>query len=164
MVATGNSITRKSANIRLVLPCSHARLMSALCHCVSLWRGPPRAKGQGSAMGNRRSDETSSPAALDNPPSSAPASSSRAEIDRFLDQVKALGPAAERRGRLIFALDATMSRQPTWDQACKLQAEMFREAAAGGGLDIQLVYYRGLAECRASSWIANSDRLGALMS
>ena len=117
-------------------------------------------------MGNHRSDETSSPAALDNSPSSAPVASPRAEIDRFLDQVKALGPAVKtgRRGRLIFALDATMSRQPTWDQACKLQAEMFREAAAVGGLDIQLVYYRGLAECRASSWIADSDRLGALMS
>jgi hypothetical protein len=117
-------------------------------------------------MGKHRSDETSSPAALDNPASSAPAASPRAEIDRFLDQVKALGPAAKtgQRGRLIFALDATMSRQPTWDQACQLQAEMFREAATVGGLDIQLVYYRGLAECRASPWIADSDRLGALMS
>src|SRR3974390_1771868 len=93
------------------------------------------------------------------------ATSPRAEIDRFLDQVKALGPGAKtgRHGRLIFALDATMSRQPTWDSACKLQAEMFREAAASGGLDIQLVYYRGLAECRTSSWIADPDRLGALM-
>jgi len=118
------------------------------------------------AMGRHRSDATSSPAPLDNRPSSAPATSPRVEIDRFLDQVKALGPAAKagRRGRLIFALDATMSRQPTWDQACQLRAEMFREAAAVGGLDIQLVYYRGLAECRASSWIADSDRLGALMS
>ena len=57
-----------------------------------------------------------------------------------------------------------MSRQPTWDQACRLQADMFREAAAIGGLDIQLVYYRGLAECRASPWIAEPQRLGALMS
>jgi hypothetical protein len=56
-----------------------------------------------------------------------------------------------------------MSRQPTWDQACVLQAEMFREAAAGGGLDIQLVYYRGLAECRASPWVAEPQRLGELM-
>jgi hypothetical protein len=64
----------------------------------------------------------------------------------------------------FFALDATMSRQPTWDQACVLQADMFREAAAVGGLDIQLVYYRGLAECRASPWIAEPQRLGALMS
>ena len=117
-------------------------------------------------MGKHRSDETSSPAPLDNRPSSAPTASPRVEIDRFLDQVKELGPAVKtgRRGRLIFALDATMSRQPTWDQACSLQAEMFREAAAVGGLDIQLVYYRGFGECRASSWIGDSDRLGALMS
>jgi len=98
-------------------------------------------------------------------PSQAPAKSARAEIDGFLDRVKSLKPAIERgeRGRLIFALDATMSRQPTWDQACGLQADMFRQAAAAGGLDIQLVYYRGLAECRASPWVAEPERLGALM-
>ena len=67
------------------------------------------------------------------------------------------------RGRLIFALDATMSRQPTWDTACRLQADMFREAAAIGGLDVQLVYYRGLAECRASGWVSEADRLADLM-
>jgi hypothetical protein len=96
----------------------------------------------------------------------APAATSRAEIDAFLSRVNTLGPAAEpgKRGRLIFALDATMSRQPTWDTACRLQADMFREATAAGGLDIQLVYYRGLAECRASPWIAEAARLGALMS
>src|SRR5262249_17119928 len=65
---------------------------------------------------------------------------------------------------LIFALDATMSRQPTWDQACRLQAEMFREAATLGGLDLQLVYYRGLAERRASRWIVEPARFGELMS
>src|SRR6516225_1003576 len=94
------------------------------------------------------------------------ARSTHSEIDEFLSKVKQLAPAtaAGQRGRLIFALDATMSRQPLWDQACKLQAEMFREAAAIGGLDIQLVYYRGLAECRASSWVADPDRLGGLMS
>jgi len=95
-----------------------------------------------------------------------PATSSRAEIEAFLGQVGALDPAvkASERGRLIFALDATMSRQPTWDQARQLQAEMFREAAALGGLDLQLVYYRGLAECRASGWIADPKRFGELMS
>jgi len=94
-----------------------------------------------------------------------PAGSSRADIDAFLDRVKSLGrptPAGER-GRLIFALDATMSRQPTWDTACRLQAEMFREAGATGGVDIQLVYYRGHGECRASSWVAQPERLGSLM-
>ncbi|HEX4411619.1 MAG TPA: VWA domain-containing protein [Xanthobacteraceae bacterium] len=99
--------------------------------------------------------------------SPAPATSSRADIDVFLNKVKELGPAATvqgQRGRLIFALDATMSRQPTWDQACKLQGDMFREAGAVGGLDVQLVYYRGLAECRSSPWVAEPTRLGALMS
>ena len=67
------------------------------------------------------------------------------------------------RGRLIFALDATMSRQPIWDTACRLQADMFREAAAIGGLDVQLVYYRGLAECRASRWVSQAERLAELM-
>jgi hypothetical protein len=95
-----------------------------------------------------------------------PAGSSRADIDAFLDQVKSLGrpTPAGARGRLIFALDATMSRQPTWDTACRLQADMFGEAAAVGGLDIQLVYYRGLAECRASSFVAQPERLRELMS
>jgi hypothetical protein len=95
----------------------------------------------------------------------APASS-RPEIDAFLEKVKGLGPAATagKRGRLVFALDATMSRQPTWDSACALQADMFREAASIGGLDIQLVYFRGLSECRASGWVAGSEKLGQLMS
>jgi hypothetical protein len=100
-------------------------------------------------------------------PDQAPApASSRPEIAEFLDRVRALGPASAsgKRGRLIFALDATMSRQPTWDTACALQADMFRTAAAADGLDIQLVYFRGLGECRASNWVANSERLAELMS
>ncbi len=113
-------------------------------------------------MSQDRSDRAPAPTRNPNEPSVA---SGRAEIDQFLARVKALGPAGEpgERGRLIFALDATMSRQPTWDSACRLQADMFREAAAVGGLDIQLVYYRGLAECRASPWVAEAGRLGALM-
>src|SRR5437764_7668254 len=94
------------------------------------------------------------------------ATDTRAEIDAFLSRVKELAPTTQagRRGRLIFALDATMSRQPLWDTACHLQAEMFREAAAIGGLDVQLVYYRGLGECRASRWVSQTERLGELMS
>jgi hypothetical protein len=95
----------------------------------------------------------------------APASS-RPEIAEFIERVHALGPASasDKRGRLIFALDATMSRQPTWDSACALQADMFREAAKTGGLDIQLVYFRGLGECRASGWVAGAEKLAGLMS
>ncbi|HWM46803.1 MAG TPA: VWA domain-containing protein [Xanthobacteraceae bacterium] len=93
------------------------------------------------------------------------ASSTRTEIDAFLDKARSVPTkAVPGRGRLIFALDATMSRQPTWDIACRLQADMFQQAATIGGLDVQLVYYRGFGECRASSWVSDSSRLGALMS
>jgi hypothetical protein len=57
-----------------------------------------------------------------------------------------------------------MSRQPTWDMACALQADMFREAAAIGSLDIRLTYYRGPNECRSSGWISDSKKLARLMS
>jgi hypothetical protein len=92
---------------------------------------------------NKDPPEPTSVRPQDNQSRSATATSPRAEIDRFLDQVKALSPGAKtgRHGRLIFALDATMSRQPTWDQACKLQAEMFHEAAAAGGLDIKILVH-----------------------
>jgi hypothetical protein len=91
--------------------------------------------------------------------------SQRAEIDAFIQRARTLAPPTEagQRGRLIFALDATMSRQPTWDTACTLQGEMFREAGSIGGLDVQLVYFRGLNECRASRWVSDGAGLGGLM-
>lgn len=93
------------------------------------------------------------------------AKSQRAEIDAFIQRARTLAPPTEagKRGRLIFALDATMSRQPTWDTACKLQSEMFRETASVGGLDVQLLYFRGLSECRASRWVSDGAGLGDLM-
>jgi len=72
------------------------------------------------------------------------------------------GPALPR-GRLIFALDATASREPTWHLARDLQAKMFREAAPVGKLDVQLAYYRGFDECRASKWVASGEQLAQLM-
>jgi len=87
------------------------------------------------------------------------------DIAAFVAKARAMSPhAPQARGRLIFALDATMSRQPTWDMACALQADMFREAAAIGSLDIRLVYYRGLNECRASPWVSDTAHLARLMS
>jgi len=90
-----------------------------------------------------------------------PTKSSGAQVDAFLKKVAAtpVTKAPGTRGRLIFALDATASREPTWDRACQLQGEMFKETAALGGLDIQLVYYRGFGECRASNWTSRSDEL-----
>src|SRR3977135_287926 len=87
------------------------------------------------------------------------------DIAAFVAKARATSPhAAGAKGRLVFALDATMSRQPTWDMACALQADMFREAASLGSLDIRLVYYRGLNECRATGWISDSAQLAKLMS
>ena len=87
------------------------------------------------------------------------------DIAAFVAKARAMSPHAPgAKGRLIFALDATMSRQPTWDMACALQADMFREAAALGSLDIRLVYYRGFNECRATGWISDSSKLASLMS
>jgi hypothetical protein len=87
------------------------------------------------------------------------------DVAAFLEAAKQTpAPAATGRGRLIFALDATMSRQPTWDVAQSLQARMFEVAARSGGLDVQLVYYRGLSECRASRFVSNGRGLAELMS
>jgi len=87
------------------------------------------------------------------------------EIDRFLGAAKRLTPLATGQGgRLVFALDATMSRQPTWDLACSLQARMFEVTGQSGGLAVQLVYFRGIGECRASGWIGEPERLTGLMS
>ncbi|MEO8317413.1 MAG: VWA domain-containing protein, partial [Bradyrhizobium sp.] len=90
--------------------------------------------------------------------------SAAADIAAFVAKARAMSPhSSGARGRLVFALDATMSRQPTWDMACALQADMFREAAALGSLDIRLVYYRGFNECRATGWISDSAQLAKLM-
>ncbi|HEX2556533.1 MAG TPA: VWA domain-containing protein [Microvirga sp.] len=86
-------------------------------------------------------------------------------IDSFLAEAKKVAPAPGEvpRARLVFALDATMSRQPTWDLACRLQSEMFATASSVGGLAVQLVYFRGFDECRASRWVAEPKALTGLM-
>ncbi|MFV0296564.1 MAG: VWA domain-containing protein, partial [Hyphomicrobiaceae bacterium] len=91
---------------------------------------------------------------------------SSAEVDIFLEKMKALAPAAvgaAGRGRLIFAMDATMSREPTWDLALGLQGQMFDVVRDIGGLNVQLVYFRGLSECRASRWVSDPAALARLM-
>jgi hypothetical protein len=92
----------------------------------------------------------------------APAPSARSEVDAFLAEAGRVAPASAR-GRLIFALDATLSRQPTWDLACSVQSEMFDAAGAVGGLSVQLVYFRGIGESRASPFVANARALRDLM-
>lgn len=92
--------------------------------------------------------------------------SSRSEVDAFLDKVaRTKAPNAPgKRGRLIFGMDATASRQPMWDRAAQIQGEMFQQTAALGGLDLQLAYYRGFGEFKASNWLGDGDKLLKLMS
>jgi hypothetical protein len=84
-------------------------------------------------------------------------------VEAFLEAARRVAPPAGDAPRLIFALDATMSRQPTWDLACGVQAGMFEAAARLGGLAVQLVYFRGFAECRASRFVADARALTGLM-
>ena len=86
----------------------------------------------------------------------------RGGVDAFLSQLAAT-PSPQRRGgergRLIFAMDATASREPTWDTAIQIQSEMFSETAALGGLEVQLAWYRGFGQFRASDWVTDSKAL-----
>jgi hypothetical protein len=108
------------------------------------------------------SDESKPPVPSANRPPAERRSDSTA-IDAFIRQARALG-AAKANGRLILALDATMSRQPTWDLACELQGQMFDAVGKTGRLNVQLVYFRGLGECRASKFVADTGSLKQLMS
>jgi predicted lactoylglutathione lyase len=93
--------------------------------------------------------------------SDLPAKASNDQVQDFLRKV-AMTPVlktSEEKGRLIFALDATASREPTWDRASHLQAEMFQETASLGGLEIQLAFYRGFGEFKATKWAADQDTL-----
>ena len=72
-------------------------------------------------------------------------------------------PRAGASGRLMFALDATLSRQRTWDRAMHIQSAMFEEASRINGLAIKLIYFRGFRECRASAWQSEGHALARLM-
>lgn len=88
------------------------------------------------------------------------------EVDAFLAKVSSMPTAtrAGETGRLVFAMDATMSRQPSWDRALQIQGEMFEETAKIGGLDVQLIFFRGFGECKASKWVSDGRSLARLMS
>jgi hypothetical protein len=101
------------------------------------------------------------------PPPDKPASNTPAHrpvgvsVAAFLKQVSnsPVPVVTGHRGRLIFAMDATASRGPTWHQAIGIQADMFKEAATAGGLDVQLAYYRGIMEFDTTAWTADANRM-----
>lgn len=91
----------------------------------------------------------------------------KADVASFLETVartpvKTKG-GASTGGRLLFAMDATASRQPSWDRACDLQASMFLSTEQLGGLSVQLCYYRGYKEFYKTAWLSNAKTLLAKM-
>ncbi|WP_420389311.1 VWA domain-containing protein [Marinobacter sp.] len=91
------------------------------------------------------------------------AKSDKQSIDRFINEVRTLPKQGSEQGRLIFALDATASREATWDEACHLQSELFIATRDLGGLCIQLCYYRGFGEFKATRFVTETGQLLNLM-
>lgn len=89
--------------------------------------------------------------------------SSAHEIERFLQRSRDISTFVSRQPRLLFAIDATASRQPTWNSACQVQREMFSATREIASLAVQLVYYRGFRELSASAWLTDSEQLSSLM-
>lgn len=86
-------------------------------------------------------------------------------VDTFVQEVRRLGPRKHGGcARLLFAMDATASREPTWDAACAIQGEMFVATERLGGLEVRLAFYRGFDELKVSRWTANGRELARLMS
>jgi len=90
--------------------------------------------------------------------------SSSGEIEQFLQKSRAISEFVARQPRLLFAIDATASRQPTWDRASHLQQEMFLATAKVAELAVQLCYYRGFYDFSASPWLNDSAALSRRMS
>lgn len=86
-------------------------------------------------------------------------------VKAFLDQASKVSVPtdSESLGRLIFAMDATASREPCWDIACKLQSDMFTETSELGQLQVQLCYYQGYGEFYATDWTQNATQLQNIM-
>ncbi len=122
--------------------------------------GSPTRHGDTTDKTNIKGSRKQSPVANRNS-----TTSSQGDVDAFLTTLKDLPATVASRysGRLIFALDATASRQPTWDRATSMQNDMFVKTRGIGALDIQLVYYRGYRECRASKWVNQPEKLLGLM-
>ena len=90
----------------------------------------------------------------------APVVSTNAEVKAFLNQVAKIPKTGNgSRGRLLFAIDATLSRESTWDLASQIQSEMFIATKDLGGLEVQLAFYRGFGEMKVTKWLSAPDEL-----
>lgn len=95
------------------------------------------------------------------------------ELSIFTEKVRDLPAAHVGRGRVVFILDATGSRDEMWKATSKLTHQAF-EAVAGQNLDVKLICFRGgesrggwaddgPRECRAYKWVSTAKELRAFM-
>ena len=86
---------------------------------------------------------------------------SRSEVSDFLAKVARTPPASSPGNvcRLLFAMDATASREPTWDYACHLQGQMFTATSELGDLQVQLCHYGGFNHFNAGEWCQSASAL-----
>ena len=93
-------------------------------------------------------------------PKNLPKTSS-GQLGEFLAQVKKTPSRIQREsiGRLVFGMDATASREKTWDNACQIQSKMFRATDDIGAINVQLCYYRGFNEFQYSGWSSSGEEL-----
>jgi hypothetical protein len=88
-----------------------------------------------------------------------------AAVEAFLTEAAALPQvSAAGQGRLMMGLDATASRQPTWDEAARVQDSLFDVARGLGGLAVQLVFFRGFNEMKRTPWLSDAAALRKRMS
>ena len=84
--------------------------------------------------------------------------SSAQDVQAFIGKVKNTPlVTSEGKGRLIFAMDATASREHCWDMASQNHAAMFVEAYKVSTLNVQLCYYRGMGDFTALPWTRSAD-------
>jgi hypothetical protein len=82
----------------------------------------------------------------------------RPHVAEFLARVE-----APTHTRIIVGIDATASREATWDAATGYTVKMLRAATTDNPLEIQIVFYRGEKECVASRWITDANVLAAVV-
>ena len=80
------------------------------------------------------------------------------DADQYLPEKRDQNPA-----RLIFALDATASREQAWDHACEIQTDMFSAVHEIDSLAVQVCYYRGFRQFHHSQWSTKAKPLQDFM-
>ena len=80
-------------------------------------------------------------------------------VTAFVSKARALKRVADAQNRLIFALDATASREPTWYAARAMHQALFDVATEDATFALQLCYFRGLMEFEATPWMTKPGPL-----